>query len=215
MPVLKVRVCQCGASPIAMDESPWWPSGIIHEDSESFDSGKIRTEFGTLYCWNYQDCLTVDWWAQVPSQSAIVGTWPEVTEVSILREDRKGLLLQINAEQIARVLPFSVGNDLSRMVRHEPWNNALQSQPVILPSMVYFTEGNDRVAVYDLDQIVTGTEIKPVKKLAGMLGQIHSALDDFSTPNTERRWNDRLKDIEAELKTSTLWRAPHLSLIHI
>ena len=211
MPFPKVRVCQCGASPSVMDESPWWPSGIIHEDSESFDSGKIRTEFGTLNCWNYQDCLTVDWWAQAPNQSDIVGTWPEVTEVSMLREDRKGLLLKINTEQIARVLPFSVGNDLSRMVRHEPWNNALQSQPVILPSMVYFTEGNDRVAVYDLAQTVNGTEIKIANKLAGMLGQIHSALDEFSTPNTERRWNDRLKDIEAELKTSTLWRAPHSS----
>ena len=192
-----------------MDESPWWPSGIIHEDSESFDSGKIRTEFVTLNCWDYQECLTVDWWAQPPSQSAIVGTWPKVTKVSILREDRKGLLLQINAKQIARVLPFSVGNDLSRMVRHEPWHNALRSQPVILPSMVYFTEGNDRVAVYDLAQTVTGTEIQIANKLAGMLGQIHAALDEFSTPNTERRWNDRLKDIEAELKTTTLWRAPH------
>jgi hypothetical protein len=46
-------------------------------------------------------------------------------------------------------------------------------------------------------------------RIAECVGLIHSSLDQFSTPNTERIWNDRLKEIESSLKTNTLWRAPH------
>jgi len=41
------------------------------------------------------------------------------------------------------------------------------------------------------------------------VGRVHAALTAHATPNTERRWNERLKAIEDRLKTTTLWRAPH------
>ena len=195
--------------PAVMDESPWWPVGIITEDSESFDSGRIQTVFGTLETWDFTQCLSAEWWHTQPQDGAVWGQWPNVSTVEILNQDRKGYLVRLNDNQIARITPFALGNDLSRFVQYRPWNEALQGLAVKLPSMVYFVENNDRVAVYDCPELVIGKSDFDGDKLASNLGSIHSALNEFATPNTERRWNDRLKDIEAELKVTTLWRAPH------
>ena len=195
--------------PAVMDESPWWPVGIITEDSDSFDSGRIQTVFGTLETWDYTQCLSAEWWQAQPQDGAVWGQWPNVSTVEILCQDRKGYLVRLNDNQIARITPFALGNDLSRFVQYRPWNEALQGLAVKLPSMVYFVENNDRVAVYDCPELVIGKSDFDGDKLASNLGSIHSALNEFATPNTERRWNDRLKDIEAELKVTTLWRAPH------
>jgi len=45
--------------------------------------------------------------------------------------------------------------------------------------------------------------------LATAVGRVHAALVEQHTPNTERRWNERLKAMEDGLKSTTLWRAPH------
>ena len=192
-----------------MDESPWWPVGIITEDSESFDSGRIQTVFGTLETWDYTQCLSTEWWQEQPQDGAVWGQWPKVSTVEILCQDRKGYLVRLNDNQIARITPFALGNDLSRFVQYRPWSEALEGLAVKLPSMVYFVGNNDRVAVYDCPELVIGKSDFDGDKLASNLGSIHSALNEFATPNTERRWNDRLKDIESELKVTTLWRAPH------
>ena len=192
-----------------MDESPWWPSGIVTEDSHEISSGRIQTVFGALETWGYQDCLAASWWQKPPEEGIIWGQWPEVSEIDIIHHDRKGYLIRINDKQIARVTPFDLGNDLSRLMHYSPWRDALEGLMITLPSMVYHVENNDRVVVYNCSDVAINTEDFDSDKLAANLGTIHSALHDFATPNTERRWNDRLKDIESELKVTTLWRAPH------
>lgn len=192
-----------------MDESPWWPSGIVTEDSHEISSGRIQTVFGALETWDYQDCLAASWWQKPPEEGIIWGQWPEVSEIDIIHQDRKGYLIRINDKQIARVTPFDLGNDLSRLMHYSPWRDALEGLMITLPSMVYHVENNDRVVVYNCSDAAIHSENFDSDKLAANLGTIHSALHDFATPNTERRWNDRLKDIESELKVTTLWRAPH------
>lgn len=192
-----------------MDESPWWPSGIVTEDSHESSSGRIQTVFGALETWGYQECLTPNWWQKPPEEGIIWGQWPEVSEIDIIHQDRKGYLIRINDKQIARVTPFDLGNDLSRLMHYSPWKDALEGLMITLPSMVYHVENNDRVVVYNCSDAAIHSEDFDSDKLAANLGTIHSALHDFATPNTERRWNDRLKDIESELKVTTLWRAPH------
>jgi len=193
-----------------MDESPWWPSGIVTEDSQDISSGRIQTVFGTLGTWGYQECLAPNWWQKPPKEGIIWGQWPKVSEIEILHQDRKGYLLRINEKQIARVVPFNLGNDLSRLMHYSPWNDALKGLMITLPSMVYHVENNDRIIVYNCSDVAINTEDFDSDKLAANLGTIHSALHDFATPNTERRWNERLKDIESELKVTTLWRGPYL-----
>ena len=121
-----------------MDESPWWPVGIITEDSESFDSGRIQTVFGTLETWDYTQCLSTEWWQEQPQDGAVWGQWPKVSTVEILSQDRKGYLVRLNDNQIARITPFALGNDLSRFVQYRPWSEALEGLAVKLPSMLYF-----------------------------------------------------------------------------
>jgi hypothetical protein len=180
-----------------MDESPWWPSGIVTEDSQDSSSDRIQTVFGTLETWDYQDCLAANWWQKPPSEGVIWGSWPKVSEIEILHQDRKGYLLRINENQIARITPINLGNDLSRLMQYPPWREALEGLMIRLPSMVYHVENNDRVVVYDCRNLAINSEDFESDKLAANLGTIHSALHDFATPNTERRWNDRLKDIES------------------
>jgi hypothetical protein len=81
---------------------------------------------------------------------------------------------------------------------------------MILPSMIWSINGNDRVIIYPCASLLSIEESHSMKnRIAECVGLIHSSLDQFSTPNTERIWNDRLKEIESSLKTNTLWRAPH------
>ena len=54
------------------------------------------------------------------------------------------------------------------------------------------------------------TETSP-EWLGQTLGDIQNKLAPFSSPNDQKRWNQRLKDLEDELKPNTLWRAPHAS----
>ena len=75
--------------------------------------------------------------------------------------------------------------------------------------MIYHVNNNDRIVVYDCPNLVVRADDFDCDKLAANLGSIHDALQDFATPNTERRWNDRLKDIRGGTKVTTLWRAPH------
>ena len=96
------------------------------------------------------------------------------------------------------------------MVRHEPWNIALSGQSIVLPSMVWSVDGHDRIIVYPCFNLLSVEESHSMRyRIAESVGQVHASLDQFSTPNTERIWNDRLKEIESALKTNTLWRAPH------
>ena len=78
-----------------MDESPWWPSGIVSEDSQDISSGRIQTVFGTLETWGYQECLP-KLVAETPGEGIVWGQWPKVSEIEILHQDRKGYLLRIN-----------------------------------------------------------------------------------------------------------------------
>ena len=192
-----------------MDDSPWWPGGIITEDFENLAEDRIQTVFGSFETWEFQDSLKVEWWQEIPQEGTIWGQWPKVSNIEILHQDRKGFLVRINENQIARITPFHLGNDLSRLMQYSPWRDALASQALKLPSMIYHVNNNDRIVVYDCQNIAVQADDFDCEKLAANLGSIHDALQVFATPNTERRWNDRLKDIEAELKVTTLWRAPH------
>ena len=98
-----------------MDDTPWWPSGITTEDSSGLDSGVIQTVFGSIQSWDFKACLSTKWWQNPPENGAMWGEWPEVTTVEIIKHDRKGVLLKLNDHQVARVSPFAVGNDLSRL----------------------------------------------------------------------------------------------------
>ena len=193
-----------------MDEPEWWPIGVTQTPHDPSFKGEIITSLGRLNIWDYKPSLELAWWQEKPEKGKVWGKWPEVKILEVIQHDRYGVLLNLNGTHIVRISPFEVGNDISRMVRHEPWNFAVSDQSIVLPSMVWSLGGNDRIIIYPCSTLLSIEESHTMRyRIAESVGQIHSSLDNFSTPNTERIWNDRLKEIEAQLKTNTLWRAPH------
>lgn len=193
-----------------MDEPLWWPQGVIQTPYDSSFEGELVTSLGRLKIWNFAPCLEFEWWQAAPEIGKVWGKWSEVKILEVIQHDRYGILLNLNGTHIVRICPFEVGNDISRMLRHQPWNEAVSDQALMLPSMVWSVAGNDRLIIYPCKSLLSIEESHSMKyEIAECVGLIHSSLDKFSTPNTERIWNDRLKEIEACLKTNTLWRAPH------
>ena len=195
-----------------MDEPAWWPSGIaLSSIDEAISEGTVRTSFGKTTVWDFEPYLQPNLWNSSLEVGVQWGDWNfEVQTVEIQSVSKNGLVVILNDAYTASILPFGVGDDVSRLYRYEPWNSALVGHSVLLPIAGWTVDGNDRILVYPRYELKPfDGQTSTVMDLTRTIGGIHSALVGFSTPNTERRWNDRLKAIEDELKTKTMWRAPH------
>ena len=195
-----------------MDEPAWWPSGIaLSSIDEALSEGTVRTSFGKTTVWDFEPYLQPNLWNSSLEVGVQWGDWNfEVQTVEIQSVSKNGLVVILNDAYTASILPFGVGDDVSRLYRYEPWNSALVGHSVLLPIAGWTVDGNDRILVYPRYELKPfDGQTSTVMDLTRTIGGIHSALVGFSTPNTERRWNDRLKAIEDELKTKTMWRAPH------
>ena len=195
-----------------MDEPAWWPSGIaLSSIDEAISEGTVRTSFGKTTVWDFEPYLQPNLWNSSLEVGVQWGDWNfEVQTVEIQSVSKNGLVVTLNDAYTASILPFGVGDDVSRLYRYEPWNSALVGHSVLLPIAGWTVDGNDRILVYPRYELKPfDGQASTVMDLTRTIGGIHSALVGFSTPNTERRWNDRLKAIEDELKTKTMWRAPH------
>lgn len=195
-----------------MDEPAWWPSGIaLSSIDEAVSEGTVRTSFGKTTVWDFEPYLQPNLWNSSLEAGVQWGDWDfEVQTVEVQSVTKNGLVVTLNQTYTASILPFGVGDDVSRLSRYEPWNSALVGHSVLLPSAGWTVDGNDRILIYPRFELKPfDGQTSTVMDLTRTIGGIHSALVGFSTPNTERRWNDRLKAIEDELKTKTMWRAPH------
>jgi hypothetical protein len=195
-----------------MDEPAWWPSGIaLSSIDEALSEGTVRTSFGKTTVWDFEPYLQPNLWNSSLEVGVQWGDWNfEVQTVEVQTVSKNGLVVTLNDAYTASILPFGVGDDVSRLYRYEPWNSALVGHSVLLPIAGWTVDGNDRILVYPRYELKPfDGQASTVMDLTRTIGGIHSALVGFSTPNTERRWNDRLKAIEDELKTKTMWRAPH------
>ena len=195
-----------------MDEPAWWPSGIaLSSIDEAVSEGTVRTSFGKTTVWDFEPYLQPNLWNSSLEAGVQWGDWNfEVQTVEVQSVTKNGLVVTLNQTYTASILPFGVGDDVSRLSRYEPWNSALVGHSVLLPSAGWTVDGNDRILIYPRFELKPfDGQTSTVMDLTRTIGGIHSALVGFSTPNTERRWNDRLKAIEDELKTKTMWRAPH------
>mgnify|MGYP006140806709 FL=1 len=197
---------------MSMDEPAWWPSGIaLSSIDEVRSEGILRTSFGKTTAWDFESYLQPNQWNTSPELGVQWGDWDfEVQTVEIHSVTQHGLVVTLNDAYHASILPFGVGDDVSRLSRYEPWNSALLEQSVLLPIAGWTVDGNDRILIYPRYELKPfDGQTSTVMDVTRQLGAMHTALVKFSTPNTERRWNDRLKAIEDELKSNTMWRAPH------
>ena len=197
---------------MSMDEPAWWPSGVaLSSIDEVRSEGILRTSFGKTTVWDFESYLQPTEWNTSPESGVQWGEWDfEIHTVEVQSVTQYGLIVNLNDAFTASILAFGVGDDVSRLSRYNPWNSVLQSQSLLLPIAGWTVEGNDRILIYPRFKIKPfDGQASTMMELTRQLGTIHTALIEFSTPNTERRWNDRLKAIEDELKSNTMWRAPH------
>ncbi len=192
------------------EQPPWYPGALLEVpcDTSSFENG-LPSPWGRVYGWSITDALQPGWW-QGPHEG-IWGDWPtEVGHVEILSQGVSGITVLVDDAFVAHLYPFQTGKDVSNLALFEPWRTSLDGAPLLLPIAGMKNQHGDQIAVFPRHQAVEPSDAVPrAHELVNTLARIHAALVPHATPNTERRWNERLKAVEDQLKTTTLWRAPH------
>ena len=189
---------------------PWFPKALVDRvcDPSTFGDG-VPSPWGRLHGWDFTVALSAEWWnTQSDGQW---GDWPgDVQRVEVVNETRFGLVLQLDDAWTAHVHPFPTGLDVSTLSLYEPWKMALASAPVLLPVAGMKKEQGDHIVIFPHHECLPVEQVAQRRHEAVQsAGTVHASLWSHATPNTERRWNDRLKSMEDRLKTTTLWRAPH------
>lgn len=194
-----------------MEDAPWWPSGLLERTAEHATSDLVRTPWGLLTHWDIETAMNEVWWEDLFDGAQTWGEWPQnVASVSLQHESRAGRWVNLDTRYTALLLPFATGQDLSMLARYTPWCEALEPCDLLLPIGGMFAKGGDYVVLFPFHEPLGVEALEGHQRtLAQGLTKVHAALDFDATPNTERRWNDRLKAMEDELQTKTLWRAPH------
>ena len=199
-----------GTDDTASSPPRWYPHALLNQpcDPASFPDG-LPSPWGRVHGWNHTVALDPAWWSSMPEGGW--GAWPEaVTSVTVMEETRHGLVVQLDDAWTVHLYPFPTGKEVSTLALYAPWAESLDSAPVLLPVAGVASELGDHLAVFPLHRCGSvEPQASQTSALAEATGKVHAALAQHQTPNTERRWNERLKSMEDGLKSTTLWRAPH------
>jgi hypothetical protein len=189
---------------------PWYPHALVDRtfDPSTFGEG-LPSPWGRFYGWDTNEALSVEWWSG--EAEGRWGAWPtSITSITVVSQHRWGTVIHLDDAWVAHLYPFQTGRDVSTLALYEPWKEALSASPLLLPIAGLKNQRGDQLAVFPLHSSLARTEVEQQPHQAVQaVGAVQAALVPFATPNTERRWNDRLKSVEDRLKTTTLWRAPH------
>jgi len=192
----------------------WWPSGLVSPEAyATWKGGPLMTQWGELQTWRYETIFNVNEFQRLLTSGEAWGEWPtHIKSVSVISNEEFGLLLDLNSTHVLCVYPILTGHDVSSLTLHEPYATALADTPMVIPTAGIKNEYGDLCALFSCSPHSLSLQYTPdLHESLKIITKIHSALAGLSTPNTERAWNETLKSVEDELKTSTLWRAPHSS----
>ena len=192
---------------LGMEEASWWPRGLARGSIEdALSNQEIITKWGTLDCFDVTKTLEASWWNEQDS-----GCWGSFSELNVqsvqqIRQHGNLTLLQLNEAYSALVYSIPTSDSTSMLSRKSAWTKALDSSSVLLPIAGMTLNGNDAIVVFPHFELTHDAEMKWIST---ELGKAQSSLEQFSTPNDQNRWNQRLKSVEDALRPNTLWRAPH------
>ena len=191
-----------------MEGESWWPQGVaVSSMNDALESGEVVTKWGTVACWNVQECFKPEWWARAKE-----GEWGVVGElrptvIDVVQSDGNRALIRLDDAHIALVYSIPTSNRTSSLYQKNDIRSLLQATRLLLPIGGLLLDGKDALLVFP-----TGEQVGSSPQWLGQtLGEIQKTLAPLSSPNDQKRWNQRLKDLEDELKPNTLWRAPHTS----
>ncbi len=191
-----------------MEGESWWPQGIaISSLGDALDLGQLKTKWGTVPCWKVNECLDTDWW--LASKKHTWGEFDNVqpTKIELVRNDANVTVMRLDDSHLAMAYAIPTSNRSSALSQQNNLKTAVESTNLLLPTGGMSIGGKDALLLFPCAEF---DEASP-EWLGESLGVIQSNLAKFSSPNDQKRWNQRLKDIEDQLKPNTLWRAPHTS----
>ena len=198
------------AVPGVLPVPPWYPNALVEApcDAARFSAG-LPSPWGRLHGWDYTAALSPAWWTTAKTKAW--GNWPEkVDRITVVAHTQRAVVIDLNERWTAHLYPFPTGKEVSTLALYSPWAEALTQAPLVMPVAGLHGEHGDMVAVFPKHACVPSTSlVERADALAEGLGRLHQSLVPHATPNTERRWNDRLKAMEDGLKSTTLWRASH------
>ena len=179
-----------------------WPTGLLPEDAE----GTVPTPWGnvTVLSGSVEALLaTTDGrWG-----TSIAGATVEPTHV-----DRHGRWFRAEHEGAAYAVlmcTFGTGRALSSLTKQTDRSEALRAtNRVQLPIGGCTVDGHDVLLIWPYAPAVDISDVDFLEQFR-VAGAVLGALEPWSTPPVERRWNDAMATVEQRLGTSTLWRAPH------
>ena len=192
---------------LGMEEASWWPRGLARGSIEdALSNQEIITKWGTLDCFDVTKTLEASWWNEQDS-----GCWGSFSELNVqsvqqIRQHGNLTLLQLNEAYSALVYSIPTSDSTSLLSRKSAWTKALDFSSVLLPIAGMTLNGNDAIVVFPHFEL---THDADMEWISTELGKAQSSLEQFSTPNDQNRWNQRLKSVEDALRPNTLWRAPH------
>ena len=214
-------------------EESWFPGGVVtalepaaEQAPAGFEAYRLHTRWGTqLMLWPTGDSDSFDWWKSMLPVGGGGERWGEVPELAgatieridawdgrcwRIRESSGGIMrahfLPLDSCGHGRRLAGIASEVLEAAVGGLQW----QGRDVLL---IYRQQQGEAASDRLAKTIEEGdhTAAEQICQASGeALGRFHSdALAWLSLPNDERRWNQRLKRLEEQLVTNTLWRAPH------
>jgi len=191
-----------------MEGELWWPQGIaLPSMNEAIEAGHLETKWGAVSCWDVQECLQSEWWTSPKNGSSGVLKDDNPSTIEVVQRDGNRTLLLLDSLYFALAYSIPTSNRTSTLHQNKDINSRLQSTNLHLPIGGMLLNGKDALVVFTAGKL---TESSP-EWLGQTLGEIHNMLAPLASPNDQKRWNQRLKDLEDELKPNTLWRAPHTS----
>ena len=202
--------------PIVGGNLSWKPQDIVNQTQDE-ESNKLRTEWGNLKTWDFEFLLVHEGWENIPPEFEKWGKLPIFKSIKELRRDSYGIWLKLegrNTPYTALVLPYLATRDISNLARHTKISKAcLESEGLHLPMSGLMLDDCDAMLVWEgeLNFKLPKLSKEKIGEIASKLGKLVSNLAEFSTPNNQAGWNNRLKNCEADLNVNTLWRAPHSS----
>ena len=179
-----------------------WPTGLLPEGSE----GTVPTPWGpvTVLSGSVEDLLAV--------RDGRWGTSIEGAVVEAMHADRHGRWYRAEHEGVnyaVLMCSFGTGRALSSLAQQADRAEALRATKRIqLPVGGCTVDGHDLLFIWPHASALGIHDVDLLEQFR-VAGAVLGALEPWSTPPVERRWNDAIATVEQRLGTSTLWRAPH------
>ena len=176
-----------------MEDELWWPQGIaLTSMAEAIEAGQLETKWGPVPCWDVQACLQSEWWTSPKNDSWGVFGDIKPSTIEVVQTDGNRTVMLLDASYIALAYSIPTSNRTSSLHQNKDIHSRLQSTNLHLPVGGMLLDGKDALVVFPAGNL---TEPSP-EWLGQTLGEIQNMLAPLSSPNDQKRWNQRLKNLE-------------------